>query len=275
MALTAMLWWLAATGILVGLAGGLLGVGGCFIMVPVQIWAFQAMGVPLDVAVKQAFGTNLLVVVPTALSGAWGHTRRDAVIWRASIIMGLAGAAGAALGAGIATHLTGQTLKIIFGSAIVAGAIRMLTSKPPQVKPQPETSALKLVAWALPIGVLTGLIGIGGGVLMVPIMVLALGFSMHQAVGTSTAMMLFTATGGCVSFIAHGMGIEKLPPYSVGYVNLAAWGALALTSVPMAQAGLKLAHLLDQQRLKLVFIIVMLYMGLKMMGVFGWLGLPL
>lgn len=275
MTLTVALSWLVATGVLVGLAGGLLGVGGCFIMVPVQVWVFQAMGVPLDLAVRQAFGTNLLVVLPTALSGAWGHSRKGAVIWRAGIIMGLAGAAGAALGASIATHLTGQTLKIIFGAAIVAGAVRMLTAKPPQVEPEPERSAWKFVAWALPIGVLTGLIGIGGGVLMVPIMVLALGFSMHRAVGTSTAMMLFTAAGGCASFITHGIGVEDLPSYSLGYVNLAAWAALALTSVPMAQVGVKVAHLLDQRRLKLVFIIVMLYMGLKMIGIFGWLGLPL
>jgi len=275
MTLTAALAWLAATGVLVGLAGGLLGVGGCFIMVPVQIWVFQAMGVPLDIAVRQAFGTNLLVVLPTAMSGAWGHSRKGSVIWRSAITMGIAGAAGAALGASIATHLPGQTLKIIFGAAIVAGAVRMLTAKPPQVEPEPESAAWKLIAWALPIGVLTGLIGIGGGVLMVPVMVLALGFSMHQAVGTSTAMMIFTAAGGCASFMAHGSGVAELPPYSLGYVNLAAWGALAITSVPMAQVGVKLAHLLDQKRLKLVFIIAMLYMGLKMIGLFGWLGLPL
>jgi len=275
MTLTAALLWLAATGVLVGLAGGLLGVGGCFIMVPVQVWAFQAMGVPLDIAVKQAFGTNLLVVLPTALSGAWGHTRKGAVLWRAGTILGLGGATGAVVGAAIAAHLPGATLKVIFGLAIAAGAIRMLTARPPQVDPHPEASAWKLLAWALPIGVLTGLIGIGGGVLMVPIMVLALGFSMHQAVGTSTAMMLFTAAGGCASFVAHGMGVEGLPPYSLGYVNLAAWAALALTSVPMAQMGVKIAHRLDQRRLKLVFIIVMLYMGLKMIGVFTWLGLPL
>ncbi|MGD9496595.1 MAG: sulfite exporter TauE/SafE family protein [Armatimonadota bacterium] len=273
--MTAALLWLAATGVLVGLAGGLLGVGGCFIMVPVQVWAFQAMGVPLDIAVKQAFGTNLLVVLPTALSGALGHTRKGAVLWRAGVILGLGGAAGAVVGAAIATHLPGATLKVIFGLAIVASAIRMLRAKPPKVEPHPEKAAWKLLAWAIPIGVLTGLIGIGGGVLMVPIMVLALGFSMHQAVGTSTAMMLFTAAGGCTSYIAHGMGVEGLPPYSIGYVNLAAWAALALTSVPMAQVGVKVAHLLDQRRLKLVFIIVMIYMGLKMIGVFTWLGLPL
>lgn len=215
---------------------------------------------------------QLLVVLPTALSGALGHSRRGAVLWRAGVILGLGGAAGAVVGAAIASHLSGGILKLIFGLAIVASAVRMLTAKPPKIERDPETSAWKLLVWALPIGVLTGLIGIGGGVLMVPIMVLALGFSMHQAVGTLTAMMLFTAAGGCASFIGHGMGVEGLPPYSLA---LAAWTALALISVPMAQVGVTLAHRLDQRRLKLVFIVVMIYMGLKMIGVFAWLGLPL
>jgi len=68
------------------------------------------------------------------------------------------------------------------------------------------------------------------------------------------------------TFITHGIAVEGLPRYSIGYVNLAAWATLALTSVPMALVGVKLAHLLDQRCLKLVFIIVMLYMGLKMIG---------
>jgi len=66
---------LLATGAGVGFASGLLGVGGCFIMIPVQYWIYTAIGVPADVAIKVAFGTNLLVVLPTAASGAWGHSR--------------------------------------------------------------------------------------------------------------------------------------------------------------------------------------------------------
>ena len=61
---------LVATGVGVGFAGGLLGVGGCFIMTPVQYAIFISVGVPEDTAIKLAFGTGLLVVVPTAISGA-------------------------------------------------------------------------------------------------------------------------------------------------------------------------------------------------------------
>ena len=61
---------LVAMGIGVGFASGLLGVGGCFIMTPVQYMIFTSMGITTDIAIKLAFGTNMLVVVPTALSGA-------------------------------------------------------------------------------------------------------------------------------------------------------------------------------------------------------------
>ena len=64
-----------------------LGVGGCFIMIPVQYWLYMGMGVPLNIAIKVAFGTNLLVVLPTAASGVYGHTKKGAVWWKAGIVM--------------------------------------------------------------------------------------------------------------------------------------------------------------------------------------------
>ena len=110
---------LILTGIAVGFAGGLLGVGGCFIMTPVQIWVFTSLGVPLDIAVKQAFGTNLLVILPTAMSSAWGHSKRDVVLWRAGVTLGVVGAVGAVIGATIAAQLPGAMLKTLFGVAIM------------------------------------------------------------------------------------------------------------------------------------------------------------
>lgn len=267
---------LILTGIAVGFAGGLLGVGGCFIMIPVQIWVFTSFGVPLDIAVKQAFGTNLLVVIPTAMSGAWGHSKQNAVLWRAGATLGLVGAVGAVIGATIATtYLSGATLKILFGMAILLSGIRMLTVKPIKVDEEPVDNPLILAAWALPLGIVTGIIGIGGGILMIPVMILALRFKIHNAVGTSTAMMIFTAIGGATGYILNGLQIPDLPTYSIGYVNLAAFAALAITSIPMAQVGVRAAHRLPAAQLRNVFILVMFYVAFKMIGIFDWLGLPL
>jgi len=266
---------LIITGIAVGFASGLLGVGGCFIMIPVQFWVLESMGIDPKVAILVAFGTNLLVVLPTAMSGAWRHSKKEAVLWRPAIIMGLTGAGGSILGAFVATLIPGNILPIIFGIAIIAGGIRMLTAKPPKIEENPPTTDLPYVLWGLPLGFACGLIGIGGGVLMIPIMVVFLKFQMHKAVGTSTGMMIFTATGGAISYMIMGWNVPGLPPYSIGYVNLIQWICLAVTSVIMAQVGAHVAHKLHPQKLKYIFIIVMFYMGLKMIGVFSWLGLPI
>lgn len=266
---------LLATGIGVGFASGLLGVGGCFIMIPVQYWVYTAMGIPPDVAIKVAFGTNLLVVLPTAASGAWGHSRKKAVWWKAGIVLGVCGMMGAFGGATIASYLPGEALKVAFGAVILAGGIRMLTARPPRVEEEPKDSVWLWVAWGIPIGIVTGIIGIGGGVLMVPIMALALKFKMHNAVATSTAMMVFTSIGGVAGYIVNGLGISGLPPYSIGYVNLPSWFLLAVTSVGMAQVGVITAHKLPAKQLRWIFVAVMFYMGLKMIGVFSWLHLPI
>ncbi len=76
-------------------------------------------------------------------------------------------------------------------------------------------------------------------------------------------------------YIINGLGVEGIPPHSIGYVNLPSWLMLAVTSVPMAQVGVILAHKLPAKQLKYIFISLMIYMGLKMIGVFGWLGLPI
>ena len=266
---------LLVTGIVVGFASGLLGVGGCFIMVPVQFWALKSIGVDPTIAIRIAFGTNLLVVLPTAFTGAMTHHKKGAVLWKAGVSFGIAGAIGAFFGAFIAAHLPGKVLAVAFGIAVILGALRMLTAKPPQITDEPSDSLVTYILWGIPLGIVSGIIGIGGGVLMIPIMVYFLKFKMHQAVGTSTALMIFTAIGGSLSFLLNGLGVQGLPPFSTGYLNWLQWILLAGCSIPLAIVGAKTAHLLPAKQLKYIFIVVMFYMGLKMIGVFAWLHLPI
>jgi len=266
---------LLVTGIGVGFASGLLGLGGCFIMTPVQYMIYTDMGFPTDIAIKLAFGTSLLVVLPTALSGVWRHNKVDAVWWRASVIMGSCGLIVAFGGATLATYLPGTVLKITFGAVVLLAGIRMLTTQPLTIEGEARDNPWLWIAWAIPIGLITGLIGIGGGILAVPVMVLALKFKMHNAIATSLAVMIFTSIGGVLGYIFNGLGIQNLPIYSIGYVNLQSWFLLAVTSVGMAQVGAMTAHKLPAKQLRYIFIVVMFYMGLKMLGVFDWLGWPI
>jgi len=265
---------LLVTGTGVGFASGLLGIGGAFIMTPVQYIVYTAMGVSSDIAIKLAFGTTLLVVLPTVISGVWRHSKKDVVYWKVATIMGGCGMAVAFGGATLATQLPGEVLKTVFGVVVIAGAIRMLTAGPKEIGEEPEDNPWRWIAWAVPIGLVTGIIGIGGGVLAVPVMVLALKFKMHNAIATSLAMMIFTSIGGLIGYIINGLGIPNLPPYSIGYVNLPAFFLLAVTSVGMAQVGAITAHRLPAKQLRYIFIAIMFFMGLKMLGIFSWLGLP-
>ena len=116
---------------------------------------------------------------------------------------------------------------------------------------------------------------IGGGVLMVPIMVLVFKFKMHTAVATSLAFVMITNIGGVIGYIVNGLGVPDLPAYSIGYVNLQSWLFLTVTTVVMAQVGAMTAHRLPARQLKWIFIVIMFYMGLRILGLFDWLGWPI
>lgn len=266
---------LLGAGLIAGVGSGLLGLGGGFIMIPVQYWVMTAGGVDSTVAFRVALGTNLLVVLPTALSGALAHHRKGAVVWRAAVTMGLMSAVGAFMGAFIATRLPGAALKLIFGAVTIVGAVRMLTANPPKTQATQPARTSTYILWGLPIGVFSGVVGIAGGIVVIPVMVFVLKFSLHQAVATSTAMMIFTTMGGAFSFLLNGLGTPGLPPHSIGYVNWLQWILLAGCSIPMATVGARIAHRLPARRLNVLFVMMMFYVGLKMSGVLAWLHLPI
>ncbi|MBI5459568.1 sulfite exporter TauE/SafE family protein [Methanobacterium sp.] len=266
---------LLSTGAFVGFASGLLGIGGGFIMVPVQFFLLTVMGADPDTALRVSFATSLTVILPTALSGALGHWRRGAVMVVPAILLGLAGLMGGVFGAGISSNTPAAILSFIFGLLALFSALWMLGSRYPEIKEKPSNSKESYLFWGFLGGFSSGLLGIGGGVVMVPILNLLLRFPIHKAIGTSTAFIVFASIGGILTYIFTGMNATGLPSYSLGYVNLLQFAALAGTSIPMARIGVKAAHRLPDKELKYVFAALLIYIALKMMGVFEWLNLPL
>jgi len=261
---------LLATGIGVGFAQGLLGVGGAFIMTPVMVTVFSQMSIPVDVAVKLAFGTSLLVILPTAASGAIAHHRKRSVWWRAAIIMGVSGVPGALLGSTITSQFVGgDMMKIVFGGVVILCGIVMLIARLSNVEEEPWRNVPLWAGFGFLKGLVTGLLGLGGGVIMLPLMVAVLKFKMHRAIGTSTALLVFASVSGVLGYILNGLNAPDLPAFSIGYVHLPTWLCLAATSIGMAQLGARLAHRFDARVLRIIFVILMFYVGLRMIGVFG------
>jgi uncharacterized protein len=266
---------LVAAGLATGFASGLLGVGGAFIMVPVQFAILNWMGVDPTIAVRVSFGTSLLVVLPTAISGAITHHRNGSVHWKAGAILGFAGATSAVLGAYITSLLPGRFLTTAFGCVTTLLAMRMLFIETPEAGRSQLEGTSRLILCGILFGFVSGLIGVGGGGLMIPVMIHFLGFSLHEAVGTSTALMIFTALGGSISYLVSGLGVAGLPAYSTGYLNWLQFALLAVSSIPMAVVGANAAHVLPSAKLRVVFAMVLFLIGMKMIGVFSWLHLPI
>ena len=265
---------LLATGLVTGFASGLLGVGGAFIMTPVQYYVYQQIGVDPDIAIRLAFGTNLLVILPTALSGTWSHHRHGNVRWKSAIIMGSCSLVGGLVGATISSHIPGEILKMAFGTLVLFSAVRMVIgTRLTQSESKPRENTWLLVAWAIPIGIVTGMLGIGGGVIVIPVMTLVFKYSMQKAAGTSLAMMIFTSIGGVIGYIINGVNMFDLPAFSIGYVNIQVWFLLAVTSTVMAQFGARMSRKIPEKPLRYIFVVLMLYVGLRMLGFFELLRL--
>jgi uncharacterized protein len=263
---------LLITGVFLGFMSGLLGIGGGVVMSPVQYWIYTSMGFTTDIAIKMAFGTTIAVVLPTAISGVLVHNNRKAIVWRLAVVMGIITFAGSLIGATLAAHLPGAALKIAFGAVALISAIRMLIPKKGSVERKPVDKVWVWALWALPIGLLTGILGIGGGVVVVPVLVMAMGFKMHNAVATSLGMMLFTSAGGIIGYIINGQNVPGLPDYTLGYIYLPAWLILTVSSVGLARIGAIVSHKLQARQLTYVFIALLFYIALDMLGVFDLIG---
>jgi len=129
-------------------------------MVPVSYWVILAMGVSPDIAIRIAFGTSLLVILPTALSGTWRHNKKKAIRWKTALILGSFGLLGALLGANLAARLPNNILEIGFGGLVLAIALWMglgLILRLRREAEEPRENLGLVAACGFPIGVAVGL----------------------------------------------------------------------------------------------------------------------
>ncbi len=258
---------LLITGAGIGFLSGLLGIGGGFVMVPVQFWLLTSMGIDPTIAIRISLGTSLAVILPTALSGAYGHYRKNAVLLKPAAYLSATGIIGGIIGGTVASNISGNILTFIFGIAALIVAFRMISAKNEQRNEKPRDSIFYYTSGGLFAGLMSGLLGVGGGFIIVPFMTIIMKYDIHKAIGTSTLVIVFTAIGGIISYIFNGIGVGGLPPYSLGYINILQFVLLAVASIPMAQLGAKAAYILPSKELNYIFIAILAYIGLRMIGI--------
>ncbi len=181
--------------ILVGLAAGFLsglfGVGGGILMVP-------AMVIVLGVAQKLAHGTSLAAVLPISLAGVVGYALDDKIDWPVLGLLAVGAVAGAVVGTHILHRLPQRTVGFAFAALLVATALRLLVdhSEATGRPPLSVVGAIMLVLIGIATGILAGLLGVGGGIVMVPAMVVGFGIPAAIAKGTSLGVVVPTSMMG-------------------------------------------------------------------------------
>lgn len=249
---------LVATGFVLGVLSGLLGIGGGMLTIP-------TFRLALGLTAVSTTATSLLVIIPTAITGALSHIREKTCIVWLGVSMGVGGACTSAIGAYLATIAPSVVVMCVAAAVIGYSAFNMLRGaikqyRKPQVvdgkekagksdgtkteafadRPTPK-KCLFGVAIGLIAGLVAGFIGVGGGFIMVPLMVAVLGVSMHQASGTSLVGIAILAIPGVIEHIILG---------NVQYLIAI---AMCIGTIPGAIIGSKLCSRFSDRGLRLLF----------------------
>lgn len=252
-----------AVGGIAGILAGLLGIGGGLVIVPMLVYVFALNNIPNELTMHLALATSMASIIFTSISSFMAHHRRGAVHWSVvkKIVAGIL--TGTFLGSCFASAMSTNFLKVFFIIFLYFVAIQLLLNKKPKgARELPGKAGMFAVGNG--IGVVSSLVGIGGGTLSVPFM-LWCNIPVHHAIGTSAAIGLPIAVAGTVGYIFNGWNAAMLPQYSVGYVYLPALFGIAAISVLTAPLGVKLAHSLPVDRLKRIFSLLLFAVATKML----------
>lgn len=257
---------LSFAGLIAGFLAGLLGIGGGFVMVPVLMLVLPSVGIAEHSLAHFAIGTSLLCITVTALFSTRAHHQKKAVDWSLFGLISPGLVVGALAGAFIASILTGRFLIIVFVTGATLTAIYLLSGYQP--RPKEKMIAWHFTTYGLFSGVISALIGIGGGSLIVPFLVYK-GKKVAQAIGTAAACGFPIAVSGAVGYAWIGSNIVETTSvtniattqvnYATGYLYWPAFICLVVFSSIAAPLGAKLAHYLPEKRLRHIFAVFLFF----------------
>ncbi len=252
-----------ALGAVVGLFGGLFGIGGGTILVPVLVMMFEQQHFPAQHLVHLALGTSMASILFTSAASLRKHHHHGAVKWEVvrTITPGIL--FGTLLGTLFAASISARFLSAFFALFVYVAALQILFNVRPHASRQlPGRSGLTL--FGLFTGSLSSLVSIGGGTFVVPFL-LWCNVSLRQAIGTSAAIGFPVALGGTVGYITTGLSAGSLPGSTLGFVYLPALLGLALASVITAPLGAKAAHHMHLGLLRKLFALLLIALATKML----------
>jgi len=251
------------TGGVGGILAGLLGVGGGIIIVPVMEAALTYLGVDEAIRMHVAVATSLATIIPTSIASSRAHHRRQSVDldlvrrWAVFVLL------GAMAGTVIASQVHSNVLAMVFAIVALLVAVKMILPLEGRTVAGDVPKGFFVPAIPAGIGVVSSMMGIGGGTLSVAILTL-FNQPIHRAVGTSALFGLAISLPGTVGFMLTGLDDPRVPPGSIGYVNLIGFAFISPATFLAAPLGAAIAHRLSKRHLGLLFGAFMVIVSVRM-----------
>ena len=254
----------ALTGALAGLLSGLLGIGGGIVIVPALAFLFKHnANVPSTMIMHFAAGTSLLIMIITSQSAIRTHYRLGEILWPVFHKLWPGIVVGTLLGALVADLIPSQWLRVFFGLFLLFVAYRMFSSRHQMNtfhSPKPWINNVI----SLLIGFKSGMLGIGGGVLIIPYLTWC-GVDVRKIAPVTGLCTLTIAVVGSMAFMITGYNDVGISAYSIGYVYWPAALWIAIPSAMFAQLGARLTYKVPVQQLKYGFIVFLLITAVDML----------
>lgn len=237
-----------------GLAAGLLGIGGGLVIVPCLTVLLPSAGWPPDAVMQAAIATSLASILLTGSVSALSHHRRGAVVWPVGLALMPGVLLGSLLGGPLGERLGGTWLAILFSAWLLFAAWRLARPSAQAIAGHGRLPGrVGLIGPGLAIGVISGLVGIGGGTLTVPYLTQH-GMVIQRAVATSAALGIGIAAAGTAGHVLVALDSPlELPPHALGFIDLPASVVLGLSGALTAPFGAHLAHRLPVATLRRLF----------------------
>ncbi len=233
-------------GIVAGYFSGLFGIGGGFIMVPLLTFL---LGFP----VKRAAATSLAAIFLTAIAGVIGYAINDGVVWAAAIALSVGSVVGSFIGARLLQVIPQRVIIWIYVILLTVLAVRLLWSSESSTDTWIVSPwwVVGLIAVGLVAGVMAGLLGVGGGIMVVPILIGFFGLTTFDAKGSSLFMQIPAALVGTLTNMRFGM------------VDLKAGAFIGVVAALVSYAGVVTSAILPSELANILFAAVMAYTAVQ------------
>lgn len=260
---------LAVSGLAVGFTAGLIGVGGGVLIVPFLYFFYShatwsGVVFPPALHTTVAHATSLFIIVPTAIVGTFTYTRAGLVAWRAVVPIAAFSTLAAASGALVAIRVPGEFLKVGFGVFLLFTAFQLIRRRGAHVEGPLRLGLPVTALTGLMAGLLSALLGVGGGLVAIPLLLNVVRLNVERVAATSLAIVVVAATSGTLTYMLAGVGQGDLPLGSIGFVHIAA----ALPMLPGAMIavrwGARVNQSLDARRLKQLFALFFAVLGARL-----------